>query len=564
MKRDDHMRKFEWKKKNRQQSHMCGNKGYTLVELIVTFALLAIFMTAVVACLPNITKIYTNLQAINHQKTICNTVSNQIRNELQSTLGVEGADDALGVQNVNGKGYIALIDDSGHQIMIPTGGAVSTGGAILPASDLTGDTIEFVLRDGIIAQLDAKGFNGYTMRKKKLQVDYHDAKAISSGALLTRYYQTDGDYNKKLTVIDYKSGVYAVATEAGIVTEGLKNVAYAIEYPYAKPFYEGYELKTKFTIKKDAFYTYGDGTTASPARTYVNYINYTLSLWKDGHMKYSQDYVVNVQNAVPYLGTKVASDPVVPDVPEEPEMKETYIVPGSLKPHEIYPGPNPDAMYDMKIRIATNSALTNWHDYWEITIPTNSGIHLKEAFFAGEDGSNMYYSPVFEMTKDLENNKIKLSLKAGIGFIDMSEFTIRFKVSSDDGKLFEEKRDLLDGTKALHMEQKVPLADSLNSNTSCKVYDGNHVEINIQPTIAQTKSYVRLEYDSDVDQVNAMYNTTNMRTEVDGKYIYIYARMTSNGNTDRIDLAPTFKSEGTHNLVSVYVGDSLIPPPYGS
>ena len=82
------MRKLEWKKKNRQRFHITDRQGYTLVELIVTFALLAIFMTAVVACLPKITKIYTNLQAINHQKTICNTVSNQIRNELQSTLGV--------------------------------------------------------------------------------------------------------------------------------------------------------------------------------------------------------------------------------------------------------------------------------------------------------------------------------------------------------------------------------------------------------------------------------------------------------------------------------------------
>lgn len=299
------MRKIEWKKKNRQWSHIKNSQGYTLVELIVTFALLAIFMTAVVSCLPKITKVYMNLQAINHQKTICNTVSNQIRNELQATLGVEGVDDALGVKVGNGVGYIALIDDSGQPIRISTSGGVSTGSAILPTSDLTGETIEFVYQDGIIAQLDTKGFDGYTMRKNKLQVDYHDAKAITSGALLTRYYETD-NANNKLTFIDYNSTDYTVAqkivSESGI-TAGRKNVAFAIEYPYAKPFYEGYELKTKFTIKKDAFYSYGDGTTASPARTYVNYINYTLSLWKDGHMTYSQDYVVNVQNAVPYLGT---------------------------------------------------------------------------------------------------------------------------------------------------------------------------------------------------------------------------------------------------------------------
>ena len=157
------MRKIDWKKKNRQWSHITDRKGYTLVELIVTFALLAIFMTAVVACLPNITKIYMNLQAINHQKTICNTVSNQIRNELQTILGVDNVDDALGVNNEKENGYIVLLDGSGQQVMISTGAALST---------VEGETIQFVVpRTGpYVAQMDTKGFNGYTLynNKKKL------------------------------------------------------------------------------------------------------------------------------------------------------------------------------------------------------------------------------------------------------------------------------------------------------------------------------------------------------------------------------------------------------------
>ena len=56
MKWVERMRKIEWKKKNRQWSHITDRQGYTLVELIVTFALLAIFMTAGVACLPNSTE----------------------------------------------------------------------------------------------------------------------------------------------------------------------------------------------------------------------------------------------------------------------------------------------------------------------------------------------------------------------------------------------------------------------------------------------------------------------------------------------------------------------------
>lgn len=550
------MRKFEWKKKNRQRSHMCGNKGYTLVELIVTFALLAIFMTAVVACLPNITKIYTNLQAINHQKTICNTVSNQIRNELQSTLGVEGADDALGVKNVNGKGYIALIDDSGQQIMIPTGGAVSTGGAILPASDLTGDTIEFVLRDGIIAQLDAKGFNGYTMRKNKLQVDYHDAKAISSGALLTRYYQTDGDYNKKLTVIDYKSGVYAVATEAGIVTEGEQNVAYAIEYPYAKPFYEGYELKTKFTIKKDAFYTYGDGTTASPARTYVNYINYTLSLWKDGHMKYSQDYVVNVQNAVPYLGTKAASDPVVPDVPDVPpgySSEDTYIV---EEPIEKVDGIHSDnnvfeAQYKFTIHIPTSGGLINSDDWWTIKIPDD----MQLVAFTGIGNGNWFAGKA-----DLENNSVKIYLNpqnsVHIGHIPETWLDVTIKVHDNDGTLFEDQKDALYGTKMLQMGYEMSRT-SLN-NTSVQIVTNNQwggLELKMTSKEKRVKEYLEITYDTDIESVN---DNTYFQYKIVGKKLYVYGRSIQEGASDQFQIKPVFIDHEYHAPVKVMVGDTQL------
>lgn len=515
MKRDDHMRKFEWKKKNRQQSHMCGNKGYTLVELIVTFALLAIFMTAVVACLPNITKIYTNLQAINHQKTICNTVSNQIRNELQSTLGVEGTDDALGVKIGNGIGYIALIDASGQQIMIPTGGAVSTGGAILPDADLTGDTIEFVFRDGIIAQLDAKGFNGYTMRKKKLQVDYHDAKAISSGALLTRYYQTDGDYNKKLTVIDYKSGEYAVATEVGIVTEGLKNVAYAIEYPYAKPFYEGYELKTKFTIKKDAFYTYGDGTTESPARTYVNYINYTLSLWKDGHMKYSQDYVVNVQNAVPYLGTKAAVDPVVPDVPSRSQY-DAYVVEHSVKQtHDPWGEPgNQQCEYQLDFHIPLTRDDQRDCDRWKVNFPYIDGFTWMMS-----DNNWLYDATT-------EDNNMYVTVKQ-IGYTD--EIVVRIRFGTNGVMTPEEMEDMAD---LIHL---TPAPTFVNCTASDATIDQNTIsewppyQAVVTYTISAGDTYrvrerVEIEFDSDIESVSDSVGGT-INVKVDGKKLIISGRM---------------------------------------
>ena len=550
-------------KKNRRQSHIpgLGQRGYTLVELLVTFALFAIFMTAVVMCLPGITKIYMQLQQINHEQTICNTVSNEIKTQLQGILGVEGDGDPLGIKNGNGLGYLALLDESGTQIQLTPGSADTSGPAVLPDADISGTGIEFAYMNGIIAQMDTNGFNGYTMRKNKLQMDYHDAHAIAQGALVTRYYEADIEKHTRTTTIDYRAAEGSYSAASGItVSDGTQNVTYAIQYPYVSSFYEGFDLKTTFTIKKAACYTAGAGTTESPSRIYVNYVNYTLSLFKDGQLRYSQDYVVNIQNAVPYQGTTVAVKPQEPDQPEEPEYGDhyTYIKPGSLE--KVGQDGADDQLtrqgyYYFTIHIGDSVYNNNFHDYWEITLP--EGIKLNGAYFCDNDGSVLYYSPVFEMVVDRNNNKIKLKLKAGIGFINISEFKIGLQVQSTDGTLFDDKMDSLDGTKALKMEQRIPLANTSNANISCNVFN-NHITVQIAPTVEQTKSYVKLEFDSEVDQVNAMYNTTNLLTRVDGRYVYLYARVTDLGGKDQIDLEPTFTDGQQHELVSVVVGGSSV------
>ncbi len=552
---DGIMRRLGMHRKNNRPVHTIGQKGYTLVELLVTFALFAIFMTAVVMCLPGITKVYMQLQQINHEKTICNTVSNEIRSELEEILGVEGDGDPLGVKTGNGIGYMILLDEHGQQIPIASEG--ETSGAVLPAADISGEGIEFAYLNGIVAQMDTKGFDGYTMRKNKLQAGYQ----VNPGALVTRYYEADIEKNTRTTTIDYQAagGGYSVASGV-TVSDGTHNVVYAVRYPYVEHFYEGFELRTDFTIKKDAFYTVGAGTEESPARTYVNYVNYTLSLLKDGELCYSQEYVVNIQNAVPYGGTTVAVKPEDPK-PEEPDFgdHDTYIKPGSLE--KVGQDGADDQLtrqgyYYFTIHIGDSIHNNNFNDYWEITLP--EGIKLNGAYFCDNDGSVLYYSPIFDMVVDKENNKIRLSLKAGVGFIPISEFRIGFQVQSTDGKLFDDMMDRLDGVKALKMEQRIPFANTSNADISCKVYNEKHIEVQITPKVAQTKNYVRLEFDGDVDQVNTMYNTTNLTTRVEGRYVYLYARVTDQGGTDKIDLEPTFTDGQQHKLVSAVVGDSVV------
>ena len=530
------MKQIARKHKNRQGLHFWGEAGYTLAELIVTFALLAIFMTSVVMCLPKITKIYMNLQALSHQKTICNTVSNLIRDELQVCLGVEELRDQLGtkVENENRNGYIVLLNDSG-QPMPATGGGLTSPGAI--KEDITGATLEFVRQDGIVAQIDTKGYAGYTMRKKKLQRAYLGDRVISSGALLTRYYELDKE-KKKISSISYSSGGdYRVSSEAGIVNDGTQSVVYALQYPFAKNFYEGYDLKVDFTIKGDAFY--GDGTTD---RNYVKYVNYTLSLLKNGDVKYAQDYVVNIQNAVPYLQEKVTPDPVVPDVPV---MSGTYVVPGTSELTQIYDDKKSGA-YKFNFHIE-HIQDTNGPHTWMIELPAN--INLKNVW----NETGIY-------TTTGQGNIITVTLREPFAFVPSppnNEFTIYYNTNVgllDDPSVIEGSQKV-----ACTNEPIVPNATDENSEIRIEYPykdKGSIVQYWVTPKegVENVKVYMKIKYDKEVKSAK-LDNPWATFVRFQGDTVYVYDQRVPEGKT-----YPR-PEEGLNRLIVEFEGDNEMRDP---
>lgn len=527
-------------KKNRRQTYIpgLGQRGYTLVELLVTFALFAIFMTAVVMCLPGITKIYMQLQQINHEKTICNTVSNEIQTQLQGILGVEADGDPLGVKNGNGLGYLALLDERGAQIPLTHEPVAPSGSAVLPAADISGSGIEFAYMNGIVAQMDTKGFDGYTMRKNKLQMDYHGAHAVSPVALVTRYYEADIEKNTRTATIDYQAaaGNYSVASGVS-VSDGIQNVAYAIRYPYVPSFYEGFELQTTFTIKKDACYTAGSGTTESPARVYVNYVNYTLSLLKDGQLCYSQDYVVNIQNAVPYLGTKVAEEPEKP----KPTMKDTYV-----KPDSTFKLPDTNEwtyQYGFTFHIEP-SMDENGADTWIIQFPEN--MKIVAAWIPG-DHNTRYTTRHTDYTIIIERN-------AAFGFKETDEFIIYYQLDRplDD-------YHVVDGSDYITCIS-TPYATPTNSHveqmqfTRWGDYD-SVVNCKVRATDIKVKTYVEVTYEKEVESARLSNEYANF-VEVDGKTVRIYGYRITPGTLYEIQLLVKLKDgTKTEEPVSVRIGD---------
>ncbi len=529
-------------KKNRRQSHISGlgQWGYTLVELLVTFALFAIFMTAVVMCLPGITKIYMQLQQINHEKTICNTVSNEIKTQLQGILGVEADGDPLGVKNGNGLGYLALLNERGAQIPLTHEPAATSGSAVLPAADISGSGIEFAYMNGIVAQMDTNGFDGYTMRKNKLQMDYHGAYAVSPGALVTRYYEADIEKNTRTAMIDYQAaaGNYSVASGVS-VSDGIQNVAYAIRYPYVPSFYEGFELQTTFTIKKDACYTAGSGTTESPARVYVNYVNYTLSLLKDGKLCYSQDYVVNVQNAVPYKGTKVAKKPDTPDEPEKPVWGDTYVVEDSVSGSHWDNGGN----YTLVLHLPASNDIDDY-DMWEICLPER----LREAWIAVGNPNDFPRGDLFTVTRNGANLVIRLNK---YGYIGESLVTIKFGVLN--GYLTEEEMKGLEGSSKIKAYKTYEYATS--KDVSIKENGKNGSQWNVsyemkEPTgEKRMRERVTIIYDSPVKEVKTDYpQQCLLKIDPDDhRIVYVYGNVLEAGSVANNFIRASFEDPDAIN-----------------
>ncbi len=536
---DRMMRRSVIHRKNNRRVHTIGQKGYTLVELLVTFALLAIFVTAVVMCLPGITKIYMQLQQINHEKTICNTVSNEIRNALEGIAGVEGDGDPLGVKTGNGIGYLMLLDEDGRQISI-TSDADSTQ-AVHTDQNVTGAGIEFAYMDGIVAQMDTKGFTGYTMRKTKLQAAYQ----ISPGAIITRYYAADSEKNERTTTITYNSAENKYSVASGVaITDGEHNVAYAIQYPYVEQFYEGFELRTNFTIKKDAFYTAGSGTEDSPQRTYVNYVNYTLSLYKDGDLRYSQEYVVNIQNAVPYGGTTVAKKQEKEDTKEEDTetSKDTYVVSGSNE--KIWDLDLWLHLYQFTLHIAP-SMDEQGADTWIITFPDN--IKLKSARLPDDHGS------LYKVEK--KGNAIRIERDKKYGFYEEDEIKIYYRLGSSLDDL-----SALDGSKYITSES-TPYATPTNSEVTRmdfsheKGYD-SIINCTIRAKEQAVKVYMEFTYDEEVESAE-LDETEGAFVEVDGKTVRVYGHRMKPNVSDSMKLKVNLKGgdgDETVEPVSVLIG----------
>jgi prepilin-type N-terminal cleavage/methylation domain-containing protein len=282
------------------------NKGFTLVEMVMAFAVLTIFMAAIATTLAPISKQYTKMQQINHVQNIQDGILEQVRSYLmQADMESDG-------------GYIKLRSvDSSHvpntvKIGMDDSGNLTSG---TDFHDHTGSVLEFKI-NGFCAMMDTRGYKGYKSKNPNASdvVRCTDYFNYSSGYLSIRYFlqATDKTFYDKIVKSDVGSIVYSNENDAdkftsdeyeSLLASGTVGsadykasqmgddladwTAYGAYQCFDKNFYMGYRTKVTFTIPSEAIHR--DSETNE---VYVSYILATCRVSDESltdSSKYSAD-----------------------------------------------------------------------------------------------------------------------------------------------------------------------------------------------------------------------------------------------------------------------------------
>jgi type II secretory pathway pseudopilin PulG len=249
---------------------MVNKKGYTLVEMIVSFALLTMFMASIAATLAPVTKQYQKIQKVNHLQNIEDGILESVKSYIQQ------ADDT----NEDGTGgYIklrAVESSTGIPKTVPVHPDATTGAF----KDYRGSVLEFQI-NGFSTVMDTRGYYGYKSK------DANDSGATLSnyfayepGYLSIRYFmQKSSDHLYRDTDMgvgepDPTSSLYSEFSDLQSEMDGSQKkyndgvnryIAFGAYQCFNKNFYMGYRTKVTYVIPEEAF-------TVKDGDVYVNYI----------------------------------------------------------------------------------------------------------------------------------------------------------------------------------------------------------------------------------------------------------------------------------------------------
>ncbi len=251
------------------------NKGYTLVEMIVSFALLTIFMASIAATLAPVSKQYTKMQKINHMQNIEDGVLEQVRAYLVSADS-EADGGYLKLRSVEPVTVGGVTENVPATVKIGTDHP--TPGDMF--YDHTGSVIEFK-KNGFVAVLDTRGYKGYKCKNPNSTdvIKFTDYFVYKPGYLSIRYFLQASDktyYDKvekgSVSVVmanDSDTDMFIrdnyVDNSDDMGDDGAFWTSYGAYQCFDKQYYMGYQIKVTYTIPQEAI-------KAVDGKVYVSYL----------------------------------------------------------------------------------------------------------------------------------------------------------------------------------------------------------------------------------------------------------------------------------------------------
>ena len=281
------------KKRICSKPHNSRNSGFTLVELLVSMTLTAIFATAVIAIMPSATRIFMQIQDAGRAQVVADMVVDALREECADSY----IDDYASVRIINAsdsaegdKDFLKIFennplqfDDSGNVLVVRKSSgyceAIYTGMTISSSNYLS---------------VHEDDRNNGTLREEN---------GISSRAV---YRFFTGGIPSDETLRGYVHyGYYMCGKEPKPVTTsgGVKTVNCifpASRYDYTNPFttdaYNGYTVKLLFSDLKytvPSYFTEDNDYTRRPASVMV-----TVNVYKSGYAGQSADSLLYTRTAL--------------------------------------------------------------------------------------------------------------------------------------------------------------------------------------------------------------------------------------------------------------------------
>lgn len=255
------------------------NRGVTMVELIVSFALLAIFLTTATMCISHAVIYYYTERQLMSAYSVADMVLSEVKDELRT------------MQDSRQNGYVKIREKDADDKLV----AVHKS-----SGSYTGTTIEFVasnISDGANAvQLDVEGCKDIMIDDK--QVINDDLQNIDPNYLTLRYYNRYPEKQaagyKKLYMDVIVPGTSA-ATSGNYNSVAGRRVVWHAQEKLPVQAYQNYTVSLEFSVRPQ---------TDTEGNEVVKYVDVTVNVNDVSGMVYQKKRRVDLQNNVYYTNEK--------------------------------------------------------------------------------------------------------------------------------------------------------------------------------------------------------------------------------------------------------------------